>query len=515
MSINKITNLIAEYQGPDITTGQEVINVVTSELNKAKAEQVSPNRGTLSILFERELKNQNEADCSFFKRYFYENVYYHVYNMSEQARGGFATRSPLFYRLIPIMMSELSLIKGDSTSLFMTRFKVSIAFRAALSATPDEKTMKSLAKAIQARKLTVLPVGFQGNPGHSIAIVFCNGYLVILNTEPDVHIRTIKAFKIDPRLITADHVKELYKHKFESDGLIATKFIYFTLPAELSPALDKKCTTDEICKVLEDLSPEPQKGPFCTFEAAMASIIPSEALLQLEDNLSAFKSAGLKAKEGAVDLLTYMRLRLLKQDNMGVQVPENLNPAIYTPNLVKTFSALKQSPLLTAYAQKHFALDYNTLVFIKENKDLPSDPKSIFTILLRYAWLDSRSFLKLKGKALELLSQLNPKLKGCILYYIWQLAGSPQTEDDNWGLNHAFDDADRFYRAVKMCVLEECERLRSKYRGYKYPGGGFLSSQEQQDLDELLTGKDFEKDPFRTAELLDVAYKLEPYNTHK
>lgn len=59
----------------------------------------------------------------------------------------------------------------------------------------------------------------------------------------------------------------------------------------------------------------------------------------------------------------------------------------------------------------------------------------------------------------EAFFSLPPEEKNLTYEMVWFCAGSPQTEDIQWGEHHVFDDRDRFYLAVRKTISTKLMRL--------------------------------------------------------
>jgi ankyrin repeat protein len=168
------------------------------------------------------------------------------------------------------------------------------AFKLAGNKDIDNEKVVSL---IQEGKLVVLPVGFRD---HAIHLVFCNGYMTVLNRGggvptssmwPDpirklLGIRktdeTIKAYKIDSQAFTEEMLEELIEgNAGESEN--ALKYLYTTLPSLLSPRADKKPVQDTVCKQLEKLRAKTQKLGNCTYTQAKLSMRVAKAMINIQE----------------------------------------------------------------------------------------------------------------------------------------------------------------------------------------------------------------------------------------
>ena len=192
--------------------------------------------------------------------------------------------------------------------------------------------------AIQTGDLTVIPCGFSG---HAIHLVFCNGYMAINNrgagapTHYFFATETVKAFKIDPTLMTADILKKLKELKLGNEAE-AVEYIYKTLPSLLSPESNKRAVQDKVSRQLGTLSPKAQKIGNCAFAQSKTNARVGLALLKIKkdaDGNGTLTSEDLqKATRFSKDLSTHIRLSILEDYLKGH--PTEKSP-FYDADLVK------------------------------------------------------------------------------------------------------------------------------------------------------------------------------------
>lgn len=164
-------------------------------------------------------------------------------------------------------------------------------------------------------KLVMLPLGFKG---HTIYLVFCNGYLAICNSgtgaeEPFFRkAQTVKAFKINLELLTPAICMEMLEAGIKSPRK-ALAFYQETLPTLLSS--ENKPIKDEVCKQLESLSAKKQKIGNCSFAQAKLGARVGLAMLQIkkdENGISHIAKEDVKkAKAFSKDLSSHIRLKSL------------------------------------------------------------------------------------------------------------------------------------------------------------------------------------------------------------
>jgi Leucine-rich repeat (LRR) protein len=80
-------------------------------------------------------------------------------------------------------------------------------------------------------------------------------------------------------------------------------------------------------------------------------------------------------------------------------------------------------------------------------------------------------------------SRLPPATKEALFGKVWEEAGSPRTDDPNWGEHHTFDDMPCFQRALKRYVSESFERLGPDQRNGVYGHVYHLAQSQRVPID--------------------------------
>lgn len=235
------------------------------------------------------------------------------------------------------------------------------AFKLAAS----EKNKKKIHQLIQEGNLVILPLGY---PGHTMHIVFCKGYMAILNRGEGVpqsyskwpeFIRkifsspeSIQAFKIDLKLFTEEILTQLLKwdSKKKEEAL---KYYYETLPSLLSPRDDKKPVQDCICKQLKKLCPKLQKIGNCSATQAKLSMRVCKAMLNIRKNELGILQLTSKDLESAYEFSKDLssHIRLFSMDRYLMNHPNDSN-AMDESLLLQTYAKLKKR--LSTFPEAHF-----------------------------------------------------------------------------------------------------------------------------------------------------------------
>lgn len=218
-----------------------------------------------------------------FKSAFYLGHYNSIKNYNESSAQEQCYEMGKMLEMLPDVFS--SHITLDEKERLSEGFK---------SASLKSTNSKELLSSIQKGELVILPRGYKG---HSIHIVFCNGYMAILNKGDGTpnsgaklpaflrHLfgsyETIKAYKIDPSELTEERLINLCKAA-EKKRESALKYYYETLPELLSPRADKKPVQDQVCKQLEKLRPKVQKIGNCAATQAKLSMRVGKAMINIK-----------------------------------------------------------------------------------------------------------------------------------------------------------------------------------------------------------------------------------------
>ncbi len=141
--------------------------------------------------------------------------------------------------------------------------------------------------AIQRHRAVILFLGYKG---HSVTLIFYDGYMVICNrgTGCKEGRKTFDAFKIDPTEFSNDIFKALINIKLHSDESEFTSYYYDKLPSLLSPVSPPTLLKNKICGWVEELSPGPQKATNCGWANVKDGLFALDALMRFtERNKSA------------------------------------------------------------------------------------------------------------------------------------------------------------------------------------------------------------------------------------
>ncbi|NGX38334.1 MAG: hypothetical protein K1000chlam2_01507 [Chlamydiae bacterium] len=149
--------------------------------------------------------------------------------------------------------------------------QISIIAEAFQEAFFANRATSEIIKKIQRGDLVFIRSGWDT---HSITLSFINGYLAICNRgQGSVKSETIKVYKIDPRKITEEIIKEIERKSCASyeEGKY---FVYERLPLQLSGE------TDELCTLFETISPSQQKTGNCVLASKTAALRFAWAMLR-------------------------------------------------------------------------------------------------------------------------------------------------------------------------------------------------------------------------------------------
>ncbi|HSX04790.1 MAG TPA: ankyrin repeat domain-containing protein [Rhabdochlamydiaceae bacterium] len=156
-------------------------------------------------------------------------------------------------------------------------------------ASMEEMNEDMVTSSIQKGELVILPLGFKE---HTMHVMFCNGYMSILNRGAGVPMssswlklfsaaETVKTFKIDSTAFTKEMLKDLLA-LVAGDSEKAVKYYYETLPGLLSPNKDNKPVQDAVCKQIEKLRPKLQKTGNCAAAQAKLSMRVGKAMMSIK-----------------------------------------------------------------------------------------------------------------------------------------------------------------------------------------------------------------------------------------
>lgn len=504
LSIKEITNLICTYSDYPIDESEKDRAAVISEaaqtaLEESQLECIGPQRNLLSYGTDTR-DNLRIVD--------------HIFNIPAfegQIPGYNTAEWKLLLNLISEMITELSLVDPDSS--FSERTRAASAFQSAYPANfalggprLGPKKAKEIMNAIQKGKLKILPIGYSGTAdalGHAFVLVFCKGYFAICNTLGKITIEnividsSIKAFKIDPTLVTPEIVTEIYAVN-SRDRDASIKYYYKTLPESLSP--EKKALKDDLCTAMEKVSRPMQKYNYCTWESTVLAVIPALVLINPDRNPE-------QAGQFTEQLSTYIKVKMLNSFS-----PKNLDfyslpghSEIFVDTNLLSYCVTDATTELIKQKKIHdFAVKYiqnaNILKLIVSKEDnvfvstiaklCPNatiyDPSEWAKLAPRQSDYKARALL---GFILERIKRwresndeadkkhhvhclkidlrcFSPSFLEKVYYCVWELSGKPDVE--NWGEKHALDNVETFSTVMEKLTLKLFEELPQETKNTVY-----------------------------------------------
>lgn len=142
------------------------------------------------------------------------------------------------------------------------------------------RTEENVVSSVRSGALTILPCGFKG---HTIYLVFGNGYMAICNGGEGRPLdkNTIDVYKIDPEFFTEYEYQSLNEiMKDDSDNF--RTYIYELLPGALAPNGHVEGVKDAICTQLEQLSLTKQIVGNCAYDSGEKAITVAPALMTID-----------------------------------------------------------------------------------------------------------------------------------------------------------------------------------------------------------------------------------------
>jgi hypothetical protein len=144
------------------------------------------------------------------------------------------------------------------------------------------RTANDAFQELQLGKPVILRMGWHR---HAIDLVIVGSYLFVCNGGEGVPVgeNTIAAFKIDRAKITKKKLKNLFhffyaRHPMEK----GRDFFYRTLPKMLAPGDGKTVVKDDVCKLIETISPKTIKVGICSLACGKIAFRVLGAMLKLE-----------------------------------------------------------------------------------------------------------------------------------------------------------------------------------------------------------------------------------------